>query len=205
MKLYHHPLSGHSHRAHLFLSLLGIDHELIEVNLAAREHKSPEFLKMNPFGQIPVLVDGATTIADSTAILVYLAKKSGRADWLPDTPEGAARVQRWLSVASGEIAFGPAAARMIALFGDPRNPVEVKARSEHVLSLVDTELAHRMWLVGDHPTIADVALFSYIARANEGHLDLSRYANVAAWIGRVETLPGYVEFVKTGAPAVHAA
>ena len=106
MKLYYAPLSGHSHRARLMLSLLGVDHELIAVNLPQREHKSAEFLTLNPFGQIPVLVDGALTIADSTAILVYLAKKYGRTDWLPDTPEGAARVQRWLSVASGEVAFG---------------------------------------------------------------------------------------------------
>lgn len=199
MKLYYTPLSGHSHRARLMLSLLGIEHELVEVNLAAREHKSPEFLNLNPFGQLPVLVDGDLPIADSTSILVYLAKKYGRTDWLPDTAEGAARVQRWLSVASGEIAFGPAAARMIALFGDPRHADECNARAHRVLALVDAELANRAWLVGDHATIADVALYSYIARADEGHVELSSYSHVNTWLRRVEALPGFVEFIKTPA------
>ena len=87
MKLYYHPLSGHSHRARLFLSLLGVEHELVEVDLMKGEHKSPEFLKLNRFGQVPALVDGGTTIADSNAILVYIAKKLGKTEWLPETPE----------------------------------------------------------------------------------------------------------------------
>ena len=62
MKLYYHPLSGHAHRARLFISLLGIDAELIEVDLAARAHKSPDFLKLNPFGQVPVLDDAGDII-----------------------------------------------------------------------------------------------------------------------------------------------
>ncbi|HTJ92869.1 MAG TPA: glutathione S-transferase [Pararobbsia sp.] len=201
MKLYYAPLSGHSHRARLMLSLLGVEHELVQVDIPAGENKSPEFLKLNAFGQVPVLVDGDLTIADSTAILVYLAKKYERTDWLPDTPEGAAHVQRWLSFASGEIAFGPAAARMIVLFKDPRNPVEVGERAHRVLGLVDAELSSRDWLVGTRPTIADVALYSYIARANEGYVDMSPYANVNAWIRRVEALPGYFDFVKTPVPA----
>lgn len=94
MKIHHHPLSGHAHRAVLFASLLGVPHELVEVDLAAAAHKSPAFLALNPFGQIPVLEDGDIVIADSNAILVYLAKKAGRTDWLPEDAEGAARVQR---------------------------------------------------------------------------------------------------------------
>src|SRR3546814_1826986 len=113
MKLYYHPLSGHSHRARLFLSLIGQPAELIEVDLAQRAHKQPDFLKLNAFGQVPVLVDGDIAVADSNAILVYLSKKFGKTDWLPETPAQAAAVQRWLSVAAGDIAFGPAAARLV--------------------------------------------------------------------------------------------
>lgn len=108
MKLYHHPLSGHAHRARLFLSLLGIEHELVVVDFARREHKQADFLKLNSFGQVPVLDDAGTIISDSNAILVYLAKKTGRPDWLPEDAVGAAAVQRWLSVAAGQIAHGPA-------------------------------------------------------------------------------------------------
>src|SRR5258708_21201005 len=117
MKLYFHPLSGHSHRARLFLSLLDVDHEAIEVDLSKGAHKAPDFLKLNPFGQVPVLVDGDTVISDSNSILVYLAKKLHQTDWLPDAPDKAAAVQPWLSVAAGEIAYGPAAPRLITVFG----------------------------------------------------------------------------------------
>jgi glutathione S-transferase len=205
MKLYHHPLSGHSHRARLFLSLLGVPHEVVHVDLAAGEHKSPEFLRLNRFGQIPVLVDGDTVIADSAAILVYLAKKYAKEDWLPTTPAEAAAVQRWLSVAAGQIAFGPAAARLITVFGAPFNPKEVIARAHAVLKLIDEELAGREWIAASHPTIADVALYSYIARAPEGNVDLSGYRNVNAWLARVEALQGFVEFQQTPAGLTAAA
>ncbi|MFM0055300.1 glutathione S-transferase [Paraburkholderia phytofirmans] len=197
MKLYYHPLSGHSHRARLFLSLLGIDHELIEVDLMTAQHKSPEYLKLNRFGQVPVLVDGEKKIADSNAILVYLSKKLGKTDWLPEEPEAAATIQRWLSVAAGEIAYGPAAARLITVFGANRNSEEVITRAHGVLKLIDAELEGRKFIAMNGPTVADVALYSYIARAPEGNVDLSEYPNVNAWLRRIEELPGFVEFKKT--------
>ena len=197
MKLYYHPLSGHSHRARLFLSLLSIEHQSIQVDLAAAEHKSAEFLKLNRFGQVPVLVDGDTTIADSNAILVYIARKFGKTDWLPQAPAQEAAVQRWLSVAAGEIAFGPAAARLITVFGAKYNAEELIARAHRILKLIDEELAGREYIAQAHPTIADVALYSYIARAPEGNVDLSFYPNVNAWLRRIEALPGFVEFQKT--------
>jgi glutathione S-transferase len=197
VKLYYHPLSGHSHRARLFLSLLGIDHELIEVDLMTAQHKSPEYLKLNRFGQVPVLVDGEKKIADSNAILVYLSKKLGKTDWLPEEPEAAATIQRWLSVAAGEIAYGPAAARLITVFGANRNSEEVITRAHGVLKLIDAELEGRKFIAMNGPTVADVALYSYIARAPEGNVDLSEYPNVNAWLRRIEELPGFVEFKKT--------
>ncbi|MGE8406167.1 MAG: glutathione S-transferase family protein [Pseudomonas sp.] len=199
MKLHHHPLSGHAHRAVLFASLLGVPHQLIEVDLAAAAHKSPEFLKLNPFGQIPVLEDGDLVIADSNAILVYLAKKAGRSDWLPEDAAGAARVQRWLSVAAGELAYGPAAARLITVFNASFNPAEVIARAHVLLGRLEQHLADRDWLAADHPTIADVAIYSYVARAPEGNVDLSDYPSVNAFLARVEALPGFVPFARTPA------
>jgi glutathione S-transferase len=197
MKLYYHPLSGHVHRVHLFLSLLGVPYELAPVDLAAGAHKAPHFLELNRFGQVPVLDDAGTIISDSNAILVYLAKKYRRADWMPETPAGAAAVQRWLSVAAGQIAFGPAAARLVTLFGARFNAEEVIGRAHAVLKVIDEELAGRSWIAAQQPTIADVALYSYIARAPEGNVDLSAYRNVQAWLGRVEALPGFVPFQKS--------
>jgi glutathione S-transferase len=198
MKLYHHPLSGHSHRARLFLALVGADAEIVDVDLAAGEHKSPEFLAINRFGQLPVLVDGDTVIADSSAILTYIAKKFGRTDWLPEAPVQAAAVQRWLSVAAGQIAFGPAAARLITVFGAGFNPDEVIGRAHGVLSVIEDELDGKNWIIGGaQPTIADIALYSYIARAPEGNVDLSGYPRVIAWLERIESLDGFVSFQQT--------
>lgn len=197
MKLYHFPLSGHAHRAVLFASLIDIPHELIEVDLPNGAHKQPAFLAMNPFGQVPVLDDDGVVISDSTAILVYLAKKTGRNDWLPDDARGAAAVQRWLSVAAGEVAYGPAAARLITVFNAKFHADEVIARAHAILSKMEQHLTDREWLVGEGPTIADVAIYSYVAQAPEGNVDLSGYPAVNALLRRVEALPGFVPFKKT--------
>jgi len=197
MKLYVHPLSGHSHRARLFASLVGVSHELVEVDLKSGAHKKPEFLALNPFGQVPVLQDGDVVVSDSNAILVYLAKKLGLTEWLPEDPSGAAAVQRWLSVAAGEVAYGPAAARLVTVFGSSHNPEEVIGRAHALLAKLEKHLGDRDWLVGHRPTIADVSLYSYIARAPEGNVDRFRYHNVTAWLARIEALPGFYPFQKT--------
>lgn len=199
MKLHHHPLSGHSHRARLFLSLLGVPHELVEVDLARGAHRTPDFLALNPFGQVPVLEDGAVTVTDSNAILVYLAKKQGRPDWLPEAPEAAARVQKWLSVAAGELRQGPAAARLITVFGAPLPAAETIARAHATLALIEGALADRDFIAAAHPTIADIALYSYAAQAPEGNVDLAPYPRLRAWLARIEALPGFVAFRKTPA------
>ncbi|MET3858008.1 MULTISPECIES: glutathione S-transferase [unclassified Rhizobium] len=199
MKLYHFPLSGHAHRAVLFLSLLGVKAELIEVDIPNGEHKSPEYLKINPFGQVPVLDDDGVIVNDSTAILVYVAKKLGRKDWLPDDLPSVAKVQKWLAVAAGEIAYGPAAARLITVFGANFRPEEVIARAHRILTLIDAELEKHRFIIGDRPTIADIALYSYIVNAPEGNVDLTPYQEVRNWLARIEALPGFVEFRKTAA------
>ncbi len=196
MKLYFHPISGHAHRARLFLSLIGADTEIVTVDLTKAEHKAPDYLAKDRFGQVPLLEDDGQFIADSNAIMVYAAKKFGRTDWLPADPIGGAKVQRWLSVAAGHIAFGPAAARLITLFNAGFNPEEVIARAHAILKLIDAELEGREWIAADRPTIADVALYSYIVSAPEGNVDLSAYANINSWLARIEALPGFVEFNK---------
>ncbi|MFS8931323.1 glutathione S-transferase family protein [Cupriavidus taiwanensis] len=197
MKLYGHPLSGHSHRVRLFLSFLGQPVDLVDVDLLTREQKTPRFLKLNAFGQIPVLVDGDTVICDSNAILVYLSKKYGRTDWLPETAAEAAAVQRWLSVAAGDVAFGPARARVITVFKAPYDSQDAIARAHVVLKRMDDALVTGQWLAADQPTIADVALYSYTARAPEGFVELKEYSHVLQWLSRIEALPGFVPFQAT--------
>jgi len=199
IKYYDFPLSGHAHRAKLFLSLIGVDHGVVFVDIANGEHKSPEFLAKNSLGQVPVLEDGETFIADSNAILVYLAKKFGKTDWLPEDPKGAAQVQRWLSVAAGQIAFGPAAARLVTVFGATFNAEEVIGRANAILGLIDKEVSAKPFIMGDKPTIADVALYSYIFSAPEGNVDLALFGNVNTWLARIASLPNFLPFPETEA------
>jgi glutathione S-transferase len=197
IKLYNFPRSGHSHRVELMLSLLELPTELVFVDLAKGAHKQADFLALNSFGQVPVIDDQGVVLADSNAILVYLAQKYGKGRWLPTDPLGAAKVQRWLSVAAGLIASGPAMARLITVFGAPYNAEEVIARSHSLLKVIDQELAHTAYLAGSGPTIADVAAYSYIAHAPEGNVSLADYANVRAWLARIEALPGFVAMPRT--------
>ena len=197
MKLYHFPLSGHAHRARLFLSLLNVKAEIVDVDLAHGEHKTPEFLKLNPFGQVPVLEDGDVVVNDSNAILVYVATKLGRKDWLPDDLASTTKIQKWLSVAAGEIAYGPCAARLVTVFGADFRAEEVIARAHRVLALINAELDDHPFMTGETPTIADVALYSYIAGAPEGNVDLAAHPHVLQWLARIEALPGFVPFPKT--------
>ncbi|WP_371355110.1 glutathione S-transferase family protein [Pseudomonas chlororaphis] len=197
IKLYNFPRSGHAHRVELMLSLLGLPVELVFVDLAKGEHKQADFLALNSFGQVPVIDDQGVVLADSNAILVYLAQKYGQGRWLPSDPVGAARVQRWLSVAAGPIAFGPAVARLITVFGAQRNAEEAIDRSHALLKVVEQELTASPYLAGSEPTIADIAGYSYIAHAPEGNVSLADYPQVRAWLARIEALPGFVGMPRT--------
>ena len=198
LKLHHFPLSGHAHRAQLMLSLLGLPHQLVPVNLRQGEHKTEAFLRLNPFGQVPVLEDGNTVVFDSNAILVYLARQYDPAHrWLPADAAGQAVVQGWLSVAAGLIAYGPAAARRVNVFGAKLNADELIASSHQLLGVMESTLTQRAFLAAPSATIADVSAYSYIAAAPEGNVDLSPYPQVRAWLARIEALPGFVPFPKT--------
>ena len=196
VRIHHASLSGHAHRALVFANLAGIAHEAIEVDLAGGAHRTPEFLALNPNGQVPVIEDGDTVIHDSNAILVYLARKFAP-DWMPSDPEGEAAVQRWLTLAAGEIAFGSCAARLITVFGAPIDPETAAATAAKAMSKLEAGLKGRDWLVGDRPTVADVAAYSYTAHAPEGNVSLEPYPNVRRWIARFEALDGFIAMPTT--------
>ncbi len=164
IKLYRHALSGHSHHVEAFLSLLNLPAEIINVDLANGAHKQPEFLKKNIFGQVPVIEDHDTTLSDSNAILIYLAAKYDTENkWLPRDPKGAAEVQSFLSLAASKIANGPAAARLVNVFGANLDHEAAKLSSHATLTILEEHLTDRKWLVGLTPSIADIANYAYIA------------------------------------------
>ena len=197
IRLHGFPISGHSHRVELMLSLLKLPYEVVKVDLPNNAHKQPAFLAMNPFGQVPVIQDGDITLADSNAILVYLASKYADGKWLPGEPVAAANVQRWLSIAAGEVAYGPAKARVVVLFKLQVKTDDEITRAHDLFKVMDSELKKKRFLVGDKPTIADIANYTYIAHAPEGNISLAAYANLSAWLKRIEALPGFVPMVKS--------
>ncbi|MEZ4359106.1 MAG: glutathione S-transferase [Kofleriaceae bacterium] len=199
LRLYRHPLSGHCHRVELILSILDLAYQKIDVDFAA---KPPELLAANRFGQLPVLIDGADAIADSAAILVYLASRyDSSRRWLPTEPRQAAEVTRWLSAASGPLAYGPSAARVTRLFQRPGSLEPMHAIAARLFGVVEEELATRRWLAADHATIADLAWYAYTARAPEGGISLAPYPNLRAWLARVEALPGFIPMVTSDVPS----
>jgi glutathione S-transferase len=190
LRIHSFPLSGHAHRVELFASLAGIAHEVINVDLAKGEQKSEAFLALNPAGQVPVIEDGETVVSDANAILVYLARKYAPA-YLPSDSVAEAEVQKFLTLAAGEVAFGPAAARLINVFNAPLDPEFCKTVAERVLGKLEAHLEGRDFLVGDAPTIADVAIYSYVAHAPEGGISLEPYANVRRLLANIEGLKGF--------------
>lgn len=150
-----------------------------------------------------MIEDGDVVLADSNAILTYLALRydTGRR-WYPSEAAAASRVQRWLSVAAGELASGPAAARVASLFNVPLDRERAKAIAKELFKVVDRELACRSFLAGEHPTIADIALYSYTAHAPEGGVALDPYPQISGWLRRVEALSGFVPMPRTPVPTI---
>jgi glutathione S-transferase len=199
IKLYGVALSGHVHRVRLFLSMLGLPFESIEIDLATRANRQPDFLARNPFGQVPVIEDGDLTLADSNAILVYLNElyAPDPARWMPRDPAGAARVQRWFSVAAGALASGPATARLITLFGAAGDPARMIASAHALLEIMEAHLQQQPFLAGSTATLADLSNYAYVSHAPEGGVSLDAYPHVRSWLERVEALPGFVPMLRT--------
>lgn len=192
MKLYDRDVSGNCYKVRLLLALLGQPYERVTVDMAAGEHRQPAFLKLNPRGQIPVLEDGGRVLWDSTAILVYLARRYGGDRWLPGDPWSMAEVTQWLALAQNEILFGLARARAIKLFNRPGNLEEFQKMGSRALAVIEERVAGRDWLALDRCTIGDIACYPYVALAPVGEVSLEPYPAVRSWIGRIQALPGYV-------------
>lgn len=198
IRVYRHALSGHAHRVELMLSLLELPFERIDVDLARGAQRAPEFLAKNPWGQVPVIEDGDVLLSDSNAILVYLANRydtDGR--WFPRDPVAAARVQQWLSIAAGQLAYGPGALRRAAIFRSAIEEGPARTLSNQLLGVVESTLAATPFLAGPHATLADVAMYSYLKRAPEGGVALDGHPLLRAWLARVEALPGFIPMAAT--------
>lgn len=191
MRLYDNPVSGNCYKVRLFLSLIGKKYQSIHVDSVHGETKEHHFLAISPRGLIPVLEDSGIRIADSMAILVYLARRYAP-EWLPESPLVMARVMEWLAIAADELQYGAALARRIKKLGVAGNLTQAQMHAENGLSLLDKRLENHEWLSDINPTIADIACYPYVALVPEGGVPLDPYPPILAWMERIRQLPGYV-------------
>lgn len=192
MKLYDLELSGNCYKVRLFAALTRTPLEIVPVDFLGGAHKRAPLIELNPFGELPILQDGATVLRDSQAILVYLARRLDTDAWLPRDAAGEAAVMQWLSTAANNIQHGPADARLIDKFGYQLDKAATLAESARILGLLDAHLATHRWLALERPTIADIAVFPYVALSHEGGVSLSDHARVRAWLDRVKALPDFL-------------
>ena len=195
MKIYGDVHSGNCYKLKLLCSLLSIQHEWIAVDILKGESQTPEFLRLNPNGKIPLLVtDKGECLAESNAILFYLARNS---DLLPSDALQQARVLQWQFFEQYSHEPNIAVARFIARYlGMPEHrkaEYESKqAGGNQALAVMEDKLKTNLYLVGDECTIADISLYAYTHVADEGGFDLSSYPAISQWLNRIQSLDGYV-------------
>jgi glutathione S-transferase len=188
VRLHDYPASANCFKVRLLLALLGRDHERVDVDIFAGATLTDAFAALNPLRETPVLeLDDGNVVCQSPAILWYLAEGTPH---LPGDALGRAHVAQWLAFEQECVMGGIGAARFHRLTGRPPLPDRV-ARGAAALAVLDAALAERAWLVGDGCTIADLAVFGYAHVAPQAGVALP--AHVAAWIGRVQALPGFVD------------
>ena len=193
MKLYLTDVSGNSYKVRVLASLLGVQYEKVYVDWHTREHKSPAFLALNPRGQVPVMEIEGRIFWDSTAHLVYLARKYGGERWLPTEPLDMAEVMQWMALAQNEINFGLQWARGVKLYNRrPERLADFQSDGRRGLEMLERRLRDYEWLALDRTTVADIACYPYVKRAPEGDVSLEPYPSVRAWLARCEALPGWV-------------
>ncbi|MBK5206174.1 MAG: glutathione S-transferase [Polaromonas sp.] len=192
IKLYDTDISGSCYKIRLLLNILGQQYETIPVDFVNKEHKTPKYTALNPFGEIPIFEDGELRLRDAQAIMVYLAKKYDKTNqWYPDDATAMGQIQQWLSTGGGEV-MNAAGARLVKVLNYPMDLEKLQAGAHRVFQIMDDHLAGREFLELGHPTIGDIACFPYTALAGEGGIDLSGYKNVLAWIERMKRLPGFI-------------
>ena len=163
----------------------GLPYEHVKT-VMGRDTGKPEFLKINPNGRVPALVDGDVTLFESLAINTYLAKKAGGPLAPKDLAEDAA-VQQWSlwAMTETEKPLLRALFHSLGIMGCPKDPAvvaECMAELERPFKVLDAHLAGRDWLLGDRFTIADLNVAAVLSWAKTGRLDLSRYPNLKRWL-----------------------
>ena len=193
MKLYNVAYSGNSYKVRLLLAQLGIPCELVEVDILSGKSRTPEFLKINPNGRTPVLDDNGFVLAESNAILAYLACGT---KFLPDDRKTFGLIFQWMFFEqySHEPYIAPSRFWLQHKPDSPERGVILAARRDGgwaALKIMEDHLGKNDFLVADY-TIADIALFAYTHVSHEGGFPLDEFPKIQGWIERVKSQPGFI-------------
>jgi glutathione S-transferase len=195
MKLYMTEMSGNSFKVRVLASILNVPYENIRIDWENNAHKSPAFLELNPRGQVPVMEIEDRVFWDSTAHLVYIARKYGGETWLPGDPLHMAEIMQWMSFAQNEVQFGLQWARGVTIYN--RRPESFEGYLQDgklALDVLEQQLSRTGdWLALGRATLAEIACYPYVKRAPEGDLPLDDYPAIRGWLARCEALPGWIE------------
>jgi glutathione S-transferase len=207
MILHDYELDSDAYKVRLLLSILGVAHEKVPVNVhPGREQTSEAYLALNPLGTLPILVDGDLVLREAEAILVYVAKgHDPKGSWLPQDPAALGVVTQWLLFAARDLA--PAnAARLHHMLEAPGDPVALGKASRAAFRVMEDHMTKRefaggKWFVGEGPTIADLALFPSMALSRDFGIDHDEYPALRRWMRRVRAIPGFLTM--PGIPDYH--
>lgn len=206
MHLYDYVLSGSCYKVRLLLALIGKDYDSTAVDFyPGGEHRKPDFLQINPAGTLPVLTDGDVKLCDTQAILAYIARRYDKSgNWFPvDDGPNLGRILQWLAF-SGRLTDTAGQARLHDMLGRVLDVEAARAGAHKAFRELEAYLTERefegfIFLVGDHPTIADIACFPYVALSPDGGIDHDDYPALRRWMIAVRRLPGFIEM-----PGIHA-
>ena len=199
LRLYDSLSSGNGYKVRLLLHQLGQPFERIEIDLYNGESRTPEFLKINPNGRIPVLAfEDGRVLAESNAILFYLACDT---TFLPDERWQRAEVLQWMFFEQYTHEPNIAVARSWLMHPETgQSGKALRAKQEagyKALDVMEGHLGARHFFAAKRYTVADIALYAYTHVAHEGGFDLERFPAIRAWLARVLAQPGYVPITKS--------
>jgi len=199
MKLFYNPLSPNVLRARLTAAVLGIQLEEKKLDFAKGEHKSPEYLALNPNGAVPTLVDGDYVLTESRAIMQYLASKKPEAGLLPRDEAARADVTRWqfwdashFAPNLATLAFERVLKGMLGM-GDPdqRKIEEALGNFRRIAAVLNKRLEGKQYVVENRLTLADLTLAASMMYSKQADVPFADFSNVQAWFSRISELEAW--------------
>ncbi len=192
--LYCFGESGNAYKAALAMQLTRFDWKPVFVDFFNGETRTEKFLKLNPMGEVPVMVDGSLVLSQSGAIQDYVIEQTGmlggrsRKEWL--------EILRWILWDNHKNSSNCGTVRFLSNFvPEEKRPAEtirfLQGRLKAAWKTLDSELSRKTWLVGDGVTIADISCCGYLYYPEPFGFDRSDWPAIDKWLDRIASLPGW--------------